>query len=251
MELKKILLLSSLVACASANAAVIQGTSLIDGLNSVTQDGVFNQDVNADQYNPDETWTLDAVSAGNTVMMFEVAGYANANTMGIYDLNSNAMLQLFAGAATTGYSTQLKQVGNNFVATYFDAAGLFLGQSVANFGGDQAFGFYLNTPESNTFYSQAAKNGDADADSIADDHLVAFQGDNVDKMDPDADGNFGLFSDNNFILAWEDLSFAGSDFDFSDMVVMVESFVPVSEPGTLALLGLGLIGLGAARRRNA
>jgi len=33
--------------------------------------------------------------------------------------------------------------------------------------------------------------------------------------------------------------------------LIVESVEPVTEPGTVALLGLGLVGLGLARRRKA
>ena len=253
MSFKKTLLTAGLIAATtSASAAVINGSGLQNGLNSVTQGGTFSQNVNDEnqQYNPDQVWTLDAVSSANAVMMFEFAGFANSNTMGIYDLDSNSSLELFSGAASTGFSTKLQISGSNLIATYFDGNGLFTGQALTNFGGDTQFGFYLSTPQSNTFYSQAARNGDADNDGIADDHMVTFRGDGSDMMDPDQDGNYGSFTSNNFILAWEDLRLNSADRDYADMVVMVESFVPVSEPGTFALLGLGLAGLGFARRKQ-
>ncbi len=54
----------------------------------------------------------------------------------------------------------------------------------------------------------------------------------------------------NFILAWEDLPGLG-DMDYNDLVVEVRGAAPATpEPGTLLLIGLGLVGMRAAARRQ-
>ena len=57
--------------------------------------------------------------------------------------------------------------------------------------------------------------------------------------------------ENSYILGWEDLDLnggTGGDRDYQDMIVRI-TIAQVPEPGSMALLGLGLLGLVATRKK--
>ena len=190
-----------------------------------------------------ETFYLDDLGGSATNSLFEIklesAGYANDNTFGIYQIDSgNAIgtlgtsvnfLELFSGTDDVGYAAKLSWDTTTDVLSLqkssdgivYNAVAIALGLTINH----NDFGFYLDTPDG-VWFSETKYNSDGV------DHMVAFNAGDVD----------------SWALAWEDLA-GGGDEDYNDFVLLADDILPVKsvpEPGILALMGFGLVGLGIA-----
>ncbi len=225
----------AVLAMAGSSAALatpISGPSLQNAITALG--GVV--DVQNQQAAPDEQFQIGATGVAAARIQFEMSAYADANIFGIYDIYDPATrITIFSGsdgAGTFGF------LFNPTADTYCTATlATILTPTCAVFGTDR-FGFFLNTPTGDTYFSEKSINQDGV------DHMVAFQG-------GPTRGNIGLnpWLSNEYLLAWED-TYGGGDRDYNDFVVMVESVIGVPEPSSIAIFGAGLFAIGMFARRR-
>lgn len=212
---------------------------VLDGITTAPIAGDSSVDVtlNALLDSWDSYWDISGSGQSATTMIIELSAWDSTSTFGIYDSASSATkVEIFDGGATPGLGT-----GTATVAIGLDGS-VFLNNvdTTVDFAG-QYIGYYFSTP-GGTFYSDTSINADGY------DHMVAYQGGYGDTVQI-ADVKDGIWTENEFVLGLEDQYGSGASYpgdgDYQDLVLMVESVIPIPVPGAvlLGMLGLGVAGL--------
>jgi hypothetical protein len=174
-------------------------------------------------------------------IIIEIAGFSGDNSFGIYDPSQpSRQATLFVGSDNMGATQTVQLVGNG---AGFD---VMVGGSTtpsASFASN-SFGYFLHTPQNNTFFSQATLNADSA------DHMYSYQGNGASFVGAPPSLIGTSFATSMYLLAFEDLLMSQSDRDYQDFVALVNYASPIPIPAGIWLLGSALAALGAWQARG-
>ncbi|EAZ90587.1 hypothetical protein CY0110_20358 [Crocosphaera chwakensis CCY0110] len=147
----------------------------------------------------------------NFSLILENAGLASRNTFGLYDTVSNNYFQIFDGEAT---------VGNQLSATITSESQLLIGGMTYDLEGPVSFYLSRNLEQkSKTFLSNDIYSGIPQA--------LMYQGEGEELLLDDINIPF---TEDDYIIGFEDKKASQSDRDYNDMVVLAQTVLRLPEP---------------------
>lgn len=170
---------------------------------------------------------------------------ANNNTLGVYtDLGGGTVKTPIIGPYS-GFGF----LGDGTAANPYPAAAV--PNSVVPHG--DLFGWYLESTTSGgstkTYFSEAVLNAGG-WDHMMTFHLEELAGTTI--YVQVGEEVFAYTLNDPWLICWEDLPYSNGklgDEDYDDMMFLVDKVRPIPEPATMLLVGAGLLGVGAFRRK--